>query len=85
MGFGPHGFERWSSQSDDLKIYTCRFLARSSALLGYAKDWLAHFQYYVISDIRSRCWQPGLPVGSTINLPWVCIVITDMTLEAAKM
>ena len=32
--FGPHDFEPWSSQTNDLKIDTCHFLARYSALLG---------------------------------------------------
>ena len=27
-GFGPHGLEPWSSQTNDLIVYTCRFLAR---------------------------------------------------------
>ena len=39
-GFGPRGFEPWSSQTNDSKIYTCHFQARYSALLGYGKDQL---------------------------------------------
>ena len=41
MGVGPHGFEPGSSLINDLKIDTCRFPNRSSALLGKGKDWLA--------------------------------------------
>ena len=33
-GFGPCWFEPWSSQTNDLNIVTCHFLARRSALLG---------------------------------------------------
>ena len=32
-GSEPHGFELWSTQTNDFKIDTCRFLARHSALL----------------------------------------------------
>ena len=39
--FGPCEFEHWSSKTNDLKIYTCCFLARCLALLGQGKDWLA--------------------------------------------
>ena len=40
VGFKPHGhgFEPWSSQNNDLKIYTCRYLAWCSALLGLGKE-----------------------------------------------
>ena len=31
------------SQSNDLKFYTYRLLARRSALLGQGKDWLAQY------------------------------------------
>ena len=56
-------FKLWSSQTDHLKIDTRRFLARRSALLGYEKDWLVQCQNNVTEwDIRSWCWQPGLPV-----------------------
>ena len=34
QGFEPHGFEPWSSQTNDLIIYTCRYLARHLALIG---------------------------------------------------
>ena len=33
-GFGPYEFEPWLSRTNNLKIDTCRFLARFSALLG---------------------------------------------------
>ena len=40
VGFRPRWFELCSSQTNGLKGDTCHFLARSSALLGYGKDWL---------------------------------------------
>ena len=43
-GFGPYGFKPWSRKPNDLKIDTCRFLARCFALLGLGKDWLAQYQ-----------------------------------------
>ena len=62
--FRPHGYDSWSSQINALKMYTCRFLARCSTLLGWGMDWLAQCQDNVSEwDIRSWCWQPGLPVG----------------------
>ena len=30
----PCGFEPWSSQTNDFKMYACRFLARHSTSLG---------------------------------------------------
>ena len=36
--FEPVGFETWLSQTNDVKIDTCHFLARCSALLGYGLD-----------------------------------------------
>ena len=33
-GIQTHGFEPWSSQTNDLKIDTCHFLAMRSSLLG---------------------------------------------------
>ena len=54
---GPHGFEPWSSQANDIKINTCHFLARYSALLGQGNDWLAQSEDNVtewdISTIKS--------------------------------
>ena len=38
---GIHGFEPWSSQTNDLKMYACHFLARHLKLLGKSTDWLA--------------------------------------------
>ena len=38
MGFSPHGFEPWLSQTNDLKIDTYCFLARRSALLRLDKN-----------------------------------------------
>ena len=35
-----NGFESWSSQSNDLKFYTCHYLALYAALLGYGKEQL---------------------------------------------
>ena len=32
--FGTRGYKLWSSQTNDLKIDTCHFLARHSTLLG---------------------------------------------------
>ena len=65
--FEPHGYVPWSSQTDNLKIDTCRFLARHSALLGTVKAWLAQCQDNVTwvgyhNSIRLRCWWPGLPM-----------------------
>ena len=37
-GAGPSRFERWSSQTNDFKINTCRFLPGHSVLLRYGKD-----------------------------------------------
>ena len=42
-------------------IYTCRFLARRSALLGSDKDWLGRCQANV-TEWR-WCWQSGFPMG----------------------
>ena len=36
-GFQLHEFKPWFSQTDDLKIVTCHYLAQYSALLGYDK------------------------------------------------
>ena len=33
-GFISHGFEPWRSQTTDLKMFTCHFLVRRSAVLG---------------------------------------------------
>ena len=41
-GVRTHGFQSWPSQTNDLKMYVCRFL--DWALLGYGKDWLAQCQ-----------------------------------------
>ena len=61
---GDHGFEPRSSQTNDLKIDTCRLLARCLALLGQNKDWLVHCQDNVTEwGIGSRYWWPGFPVG----------------------
>ena len=43
-GSGLHRFESWSSQTNDLKIDTCRFQARCSGLLGSSEDSLAQCQ-----------------------------------------
>ena len=57
-------FEYWSRQTSDFKICTCRFVARRSALLGQAKDWLAQCQdNRTERDIRSWCCRPDFPVG----------------------
>ena len=40
MGSEPHGFKPWSSQTNDIKLDTCCFLARCSALLGQSKEQL---------------------------------------------
>ena len=40
----PHRFKPWLSQANDFEIDTCHFLARSFALLGCDKDWLAQCQ-----------------------------------------
>ena len=44
QGIQTHGFKPWSGQTNCLKIDTCRFLDRHSALLGYGKDWVAQCQ-----------------------------------------
>ena len=47
-----------------IKCYTCRFLARCSALLGKGSDWLDQCQDNATEwDIRSWSWRPGFPVG----------------------
>ena len=57
-GFGPHGFESWSSQTNDLHLSL-----PNSTLLGYGKDCLAQCQDNVTAwDTRSWCWWPGLTV-----------------------
>ena len=49
--------------TNDLKIDTCHLLVKSSALLGYGKDWLTKFQDNVTEwGIRSWCWQPDPPM-----------------------
>ena len=56
-------------QTNGLRIDTCHFLARHSALRGYGKDCLAQCQDNVIEwDIRSWYWWPGLPVGHHTNV-----------------
>ena len=50
------GSEPWSSQTNDLKIDTCHFLARYWALSWYRQDWLA--QCMIMSH-----W------GSTVKMP----------------
>ena len=68
-GIRTHGFEPRSSQTNDIKIDACRFLARCSTLLGYGKDWFAPSQDNVIGlDIRSLCWWLGLPLGQHYNV-----------------
>ena len=57
------GLKRWSSQTCDVNIYTCHFLARCWALLRLAKDWLGQCQYVTMWDVRSCQWQPHFPVG----------------------
>ena len=53
-------FKHWSSQTNDLKIYTCCFLVRHSTLLGYGKNWLAQYQdNMTVWDIGSWCQQPN--------------------------
>ena len=37
---GPHGFEPYPSQTDDLNIASCQLLAKCSALFGKGEDWL---------------------------------------------
>ena len=60
-GIEPHGFEPWSSQTNDIKFDTCHFLARHSALLGDGKDQLVWCQDNMTEwDIRSWCWWLGL-------------------------
>ena len=60
---GPHIFESWLSQTNDLKIDTCRALAWHSALLRYGKVWFAQCQDNMTEWYsRSWCWQPGVPV-----------------------
>ena len=45
VGFEPKGsIEPWSSQTSDLTIDTCHFLARRLALLRQGKDWLVNCQ-----------------------------------------
>ena len=39
-----HNFEWWSSQTNDLKIYTCCFVAWHTALGGYGMVWLALYR-----------------------------------------
>ena len=60
-GIRTYGFEPWLSQTNDFKNYTCRFLARRSALLGEDKDWLAQCQDNT-TEQDIRLWWPSLPV-----------------------
>ena len=60
------GFESWSSQTNDLKIDTYRFLARAMTISWKGQDWIAQVQCQdnvTEWDIRSLCSEPGLPVG----------------------
>ena len=43
-GTQTYEFKSLSSQTNDLKIYTCCFLPRLSVSLGLDKDWLAQCQ-----------------------------------------
>ena len=62
--FGPHAFEPWSSQMNDLQIYACHFLDKCSPLLGKGKDWSAQCQDNVTEwDIGSEFQQADFPVG----------------------
>ena len=63
QGIRTHGFQPWSSLTNDVKIDICCFLAWCLALLGYGKDWLAQWQDNVTEkDIRSWCQESGLAV-----------------------
>ena len=60
---GLRCFQTLSSQTNNLKIDTCRLLAWRSALLGSGKDWLAQCQDNATEwDSRSWCWQSDVPV-----------------------
>ena len=68
LGIRTHWFEPWSSQTNDLKTNTSRFLARRSA-------------YYGRANVRIM-WLSGAgslvsPSGSTIKSLRVCIVINQ--------
>ena len=86
-GFGPHGFYPWLSQTNDLKVYTCRSLTRRSALSGYDKDWFTQCQDNVTEwDIRLWCWWHGPQVEQHYEcvLPQVRTSL-DLTLDVARM
>ena len=62
----PYGFECWSSETNDVKIDNCHFLARCSALSRLAKDSLAQCPDNVTEwDIRACCWN-WFPSEATI-------------------
>ena len=81
-------FEPWSSQTNELNIYTCRFPARHSALLD-GKDWLAQYQDNGTKwDTKRWCLWPGLPVGQHYKVA-TCVqchtsVPNVMTLNVAR-
>ena len=57
---------------NDLKMYTCLFVASHSAFLQYGKDWLGQCQDNVTNGISSH--SAGNLVsqwGSIIKMPWV--------------
>ena len=62
-------FGSQSSQANDLKIDASCFLVRRLTLLGWGNDWLGQCQDNLAGwDIRSWCWQSGLPVGLPNNI-----------------
>ena len=78
-------FSSWTSQPNDLNMYTYHFRARHSTLLSYGKDWLAQCQDNVTKwDSRSWCWRLGLPVGQhcKVTMSGQCHW-PDMTLDVA--
>ena len=53
-----HGYEPKSSQTNDSKIDKCHFQARSLALLGEDKDWLAQCQDNMAEITVLAAWSP---------------------------
>ena len=60
-GFETTCFEPCSSQISDIQIYTCRFLARRSALLELSKYWLAQCQDHLIRVLLNHSQSIILP------------------------
>ena len=67
----------------------CRYLACHSALTGYDKDWLGHYEDNIaVKDIGSWHYQPDLSEKQQCKVtmrPLEVYTHPDMTLDGARM